>query len=94
MRQRIAVGKLAESTRDRYEQTIRGFAAFLKETGVCELQAMNRAFVEKFKVWHLEKICAKKFSRGGRGLTLDVAILHRIFAYAIDCGAALTVIGD
>jgi integrase len=85
MRQRIALGKLAESTRNRYEQTIRGFAAFLTETGVCELQAMNRAFVEKFKVWRLEKICAKKFSRGGRGLALDVAILHRIFAYAIDC---------
>jgi hypothetical protein len=46
MRQRIALGKLAESTQDRYEQTIRGFAAFLKETGVCELQAMNRAFLE------------------------------------------------
>jgi integrase len=85
MRQRIALGKLAESTRNRYEQTVRGFALFLKDTGVCELQAMNRAFVEKFKVWRLEKICAKKFSRGGRGLALDVAILHRIFAYAIDC---------
>ncbi len=85
MRQRIALGKLAESTRERYEQTIRGFATFLKETGVNELQAMNRAFVEKFKVWRLEKICAKKFSRGGRGLALDVAILHRIFTHAIDC---------
>jgi integrase/recombinase XerC/integrase/recombinase XerD len=57
----------------------------LKEAGVCELQAINRAFVERFKVWRLEQICAKKFSRGGRGLTLDVAILHRVFAYAIEC---------
>jgi integrase len=85
MRQRIVLGKLAESTRERYEQTIRAFAAFLKECEASELRAMNRAFVEKFKVWRLEKICAKKFSRGGRGLALDVAILHRIFAYAVDC---------
>ena len=29
---------------------------------------------------------AKKFSRGGRGVLLDTAILHRVFAYAMaDC---------
>jgi integrase len=84
MRQRIALGKLAESTRERYEQTIRGFAAFLKEIGVSDLRAMNRGFMEKFKVWRHEKICAKRFSRGGRSLALDVAILHLIFAHAVN----------
>jgi integrase len=27
----------------------------------------------------------KKFSRGGRGVVLDTAILHRVFGYAIEC---------
>jgi integrase len=85
MRQRILLGKLAESTRERYEQTVRTFNSFLKETGVSDLPSINRAFVERFKVWRLAKIQEKKFSRGGRGLALDVAILHRIFAVGVEC---------
>jgi integrase len=84
MQQRIALGKLAQSTRERYQQALRAFAAFLKESGVTELHTMNRAFIEKFKIWRLTKIREKKFSRGGRGLALDVAILHRVFAFAIE----------
>jgi hypothetical protein len=45
---------------------------------------MNRPFIEKFKIWRLAKIQEKKFSRGGRGLALDVAILHRAFSVAIE----------
>lgn len=85
MEQRILLGKLAESTRERYRQTLRAFKLFLEETGVSDLPAMNRPFIEKFKVWRLAKIQEKKFSRGGRGLSLDVAILHRVFAVAGEC---------
>jgi integrase len=85
MHQSILLGKMAESTRERYNQAIRAFKGFLKETGVSELPAMNRPFIEKFKVWRLAKIQEKKFSRGGRGLSLDVAILHRAFAIAVEC---------
>jgi len=85
MQQRILLGKLAESTNTRYEQTLRVFNAFLKESSVSDLAAMNRSFIERFKVWRLAKIQEKKFSRGGRGLSLDVAILHRIFAVAVEC---------
>jgi integrase len=85
MHQRILLGKMAESTRERYNQAIRAFKGFLKETGVSELPAMNRPFIEKFKVWRLAQIQEKKFSRGGRGLALDVAILHRVFAIAVEC---------
>ena len=85
MQQRILLGKLAESTNTRYEQTLRAFNAFLKESGVSDLPLMNRAFMERFKVWRLAKIQEKKFSRGGRGLSLDVAILHRVFAVAVEC---------
>ncbi|HXM95764.1 MAG TPA: site-specific integrase [Candidatus Dormibacteraeota bacterium] len=84
MQQRVVLGKLAPSTRERYQQTLRAFSAFLAETGIVELQSMNRAFIERFKVWRLGKIREKKFSRGGRGLALDVAILHRVFSFAIE----------
>jgi hypothetical protein len=84
MKQRILLGKLAESTSARYEQTLRAFNAFVKESGVSDLACMNRAFMERFKVWRLAKIQEKKFSRGGRGLALDVAILHRVFVVAVE----------
>ena len=67
MSQRVALGKLAESTRARYKQTLKAFTGFLDACGVCDLPAMNRAFMEKFKVYRLAKIEQKKFSRGGRG---------------------------
>jgi integrase len=85
MKQRILLGELADSTWSRYQQTLRAFKAFLDECGVSDLPSMNRPFIEKFKVWRLAKILEKKFSRGGRGLVLDVAILHRVFNSAIDC---------
>ena len=84
MQQRILLGKLAASTRERYRQTFRAFVEFLKTGGVTDLGLMNRSFIEKFKVWRLERIYEKKFSRGGRGLALDIAILHRIFAFAVE----------
>jgi integrase len=30
-------------------------------------------------------VLANKISRGGRGVVLDVAVLHRVFGYAIEC---------
>lgn len=85
MQQRISIGKMAESTRTRYEQAMSGFDDFLKESGVSDLASMNRTFFERFKVWRLAKIQEKPYSRSGRGLALDVAILHRVFAVAVEC---------
>jgi integrase len=85
MRQRILLGKLADSTWERYQQTLRAFKGFLNECAVSELPEMTRPFIEKFKVWRLAKIQEKNFSRGGRGLALDVAILHRVFGVALEC---------
>lgn len=84
MQQGIQLGKLAESSRSRYEQTLRDFKLFLQESDVSDLPAMNRAFIEKFKVWRLAKIKERSASRSGRSLALDVAILHRVFAVAVE----------
>jgi len=70
MRQRILLGRLADSTWERYQQTLRAFKGFLNETGITKL---------------LAKIREKNFSRGGRGLALDVAILRRVFGVAVEC---------
>lgn len=45
---------------------------------------MNRQFIENLKVWRLAKIQEKQFSREGRSLTLDVAILHHVFGIAVE----------
>jgi hypothetical protein len=48
MQQRIALGKLRDSTWERYQQTLKEFAAFLAEQGVFELSLMNRTFIESY----------------------------------------------
>lgn len=85
MSHRIALGKLQESTRERYRQTAASFEEFLKSRGIVELGVITRAVVEDFKAWRLARVLAKKHSRGGQGVVLDVAILHRIFGFAIEC---------
>ncbi len=82
---RIALGKLRDSTKERYNQTASAFDEFLTNRGILELDAITRAVIEDFKGWRLTRVLAKKHSRGGRGVVLDAAILHRIFAYAIEC---------
>jgi integrase len=83
--QQVILGKMRDSTTARYAQTVASFSVFLKLRGTAELPQITRALVEDFKAWRLERTLEKKFSRGGRGVALDTAILHRIFAYAIDC---------
>lgn len=83
--QRVALGKLRESTKARYEQTVSAFGEFLQAKGIAEVDQITRPLVEDFKAWRLEKVLQKKFSRGGRGVVLDTAILHRLFGYAVDC---------
>jgi hypothetical protein len=43
MHQRILLGKMAESTRERYQQTMRAFNLYLKETGVNDSSPTLRA---------------------------------------------------
>jgi len=73
-----------ESTSDRYEVTIREFGEFLTAEKITLLQDINRSFVERFKVWRVERINKKKHSRGATGLALDAAILHRMFSFAVE----------
>jgi integrase len=85
MTQRVILGKLRDSTKSRYTQTLTAFREFLKARGISELPAITRSVVEEFKAWRLKLVLEKKFSRGGRGVVLDTAILHRVFAFALNC---------
>jgi integrase len=82
--QRIKLGKFAQSSFDRYESTIREFSTFLSVQNVALLQDIDRALVERFKVWRVERINKRKFSRGATGLVLDAAVLHRVFSFAVE----------
>ncbi len=81
--QRIALGAMAASTSQRYGVTIREFGEFLNAAGISELRQIDKPLVERFKVWRVARIKAKKFARGATGLILDAAILHRIFNFAV-----------
>ena len=85
MAQRVAFDKLRATTQERYLQTSASFGEFLKTQGIIELDQITKPLVEDYKAWRLASVLAKKFSRGGRGVVLDTAILHRIFAYAMEC---------
>lgn len=84
MDQRVSIGKLRESTASRYEVTLREFGVFLSDQAVTLLSDINKQVVERFKIWRIERIRKKKQSRGGAGLVLDAAILHRVFALAME----------
>jgi integrase len=84
MEHRISLHKFRESTRNRYRQTAREFEAFLSHCHVSRLCDITRPMLESFKVWRAERIRAKKHSRGATSIALDAAILHRIFALAVE----------
>jgi integrase len=81
---KILQGDRSEHTWRRYELTCKTFTDFLSERGISRLQEISRRVVEEFKAHRLEAILKRKESRGGSGLHLDVAILHTVFAFAIE----------
>jgi hypothetical protein len=54
--QRVKLAKLAQSTSDRYEVTVREFGEFLIVEGVSLLQDVTKPLVERFKVWRVDRI--------------------------------------
>jgi len=81
--QRIKLGKLADSTVERYEHTFTEFELLLSERKTSLLSDISVPLVEEFKIWRIDRIKKRKHSRGATGAVLDVAILHRIFAIAV-----------
>jgi integrase len=84
MEQRIKIGRFQTSTRDRYQVTVREFCRYLAERQITELNHITKPVVEAFKVWRIDRITKQKNSRGATGLILDTAILHRVFAFALE----------
>lgn len=84
LEQRENIGKLQSSTVQRYQATLREFEVYLAECRISLLSKITKPVVESFKVWRIERIKRKKFARGGTGLVLDAAILHRAFAFALE----------
>ena len=84
LQQRAARGRLRESTWKRYRRALDTFAEFLRQRSITDLKEIRRPIVEDFKAWRLARILTQKHARGGGGLDLDVAVLHRIFAYGVE----------
>lgn len=84
LEQRRRIGRLQASTETRYKLTLREFETFLAEKEVSLLPDITRLLVEQFKTWRLSRIMRRKHARGGTGLALDIAILHRAFAVAVE----------
>lgn len=84
MQKRIAIGKLRESTRERYRHTLDQFESFLRDKSVEFVRDISKSVVESFKAWRVSAIMGKKGSRGGTSMVLDVAILHKAFQVAVD----------
>jgi integrase len=74
-------GVMSESTSSRYQQTIRHFKAFLGKNIL--LDEITAPMIQMYKVERQKQIEKLKQSRGGSSIALDIAILHRIFAFAV-----------
>jgi len=75
-------GIMSTSTRDRYRVTIRDFTNFLEDKNT-PLADITPATIAKYKVVRHKAVVAKKQSRGGAGVALDIAVLHGMFAFAV-----------
>lgn len=84
LNQRVSLGKLSPNTRTRYLVLLGQFSDFLEKKGINDLHEITRPLVEEFKTVRLADISKKKTARGGGGLVLDVAILHRVFAIGVE----------
>ena len=84
LEQRKNIGKLQSSTEQRYQASLREFEAYLVQHRISLLSDITKPVVESFKVWRIKRIKRRKFARGGTGLVLDAAILHRVFAFALE----------
>jgi hypothetical protein len=51
--QRVKIGKLAQSTLERYEHTLREFELFLSERTASFLRDICLPLVEEFKIWRI-----------------------------------------
>jgi len=78
-------GVMSASTRNRYNQTIRHFTTFLADANTL-LNDIQPSTIEMFKVDRQKKIALLKQSRGGTSVALDIAVLHRMFAFAVKKG--------
>jgi len=74
---------LSEGSRKRYLQTIRHFSSFLAD-GNTLLSTINKSTIEMFKVSRQKAIEKLKQARGGSSIALDIAILHRVFKFAVE----------
>jgi integrase len=83
-------GTLAESTKRRYMRTVEAFSVFLKDQGVESLDKITKSLIALYKAQRLKEILSLKQSRGGGSVALEVAILHRILAFAVDAGLIAT----
>lgn len=79
-------GTLAVTTKNRYMQTIRSFTAFLEERQIVELSHVTKSVIAFYKAHRLKEILSLKQARGGGSVALEVAILHRALAFAIEVG--------
>jgi len=74
-------GIMSDSTRLRYRQTIKQFTAFVGND--TPLDSIDPGVIAKFKVDRHKKIIQLKQARGGSSVALDIAVLHRMFAFAV-----------
>jgi integrase len=79
-------GTLAQTTKLRYMQTIRSFTTYLAEQEIEKLNQIGKPLIALFKAQRLKQILKLKQARGGGSVALDIAVLHRIFAFGIKTG--------
>ncbi|MGH9780306.1 MAG: tyrosine-type recombinase/integrase [Candidatus Acidiferrales bacterium] len=81
---RIALGKFRESTWRRYLCETREFGNFLGASGIVALTQIDRPITEQYKVWRVERIRSRSKLGEAKSLALCAAILHRVFAFAVE----------
>lgn len=72
---------MTDSTRERYRMVIRNFKEFVGAD--TPLEQITKSHFERYKAHRYKLIMAKKQSRGGGSIPLDIAVLHRLLNFAV-----------
>lgn len=86
MEQRVKIGDLAPNSVNNYRRVLREFERFVatREIPIQLVREIEKPVAKQFKYWRIENIQKKKGMNGGAGYSVDAALMHRVFEFAIE----------
>ncbi len=86
LEKRAQLKKMAENSKKTYLRSLNNFETFLASRGTPNpiLRTIDRELATEFKYSRIESIRKRKGDNGGSGYTVDLAVMHACFKFALE----------